>query len=487
MYDVARPPGLSSWRIGRSGAMAVSAAAVGIIVIASASAAARPVVAPFVAIVMIAAVTIAHLYHRDGELPVFDVGALTLLITAVYSAVPLLGYWAGGLRWTEYSYLPLYLWDPGPGEVGAFAWRHVLYLYSLAGAYLLFRGRIPIGCGPTRELRTSAMIALVLTGVGLIAYFELLQLVFGVSYHPSYTDLDAAALFAGQLPHVVLQVSHNLYSILFLVKLAVLLWLMTRWSDWRWRAVLVAWLLFEGATTITRMGGRTWYVMLLMASGLLYHRLVRPLPAARAIALGGLLLGGALVYGMARDIGGGLRTVAEAGTSPWATMNEFQALFGMAYDLYARQAAGTLGPIPWQVYANDLVMLVPSQLLPFSKLDPCMGYAPVDGIGLGCVLGVISYAVIGLDWVELLLRGAGLGLLLAVMHRWYAQRQSGYWATLFYLCLCLWSYYTYRGSTLHIAYYVLYRFVPLLVMVRLVQIVVRNLHRVLLPARGDAG
>jgi hypothetical protein len=149
-------------------------------------------------------------------------------------------------------------------------------------------------------------------------------------------------------------------------------------------------------------------------------------------------------------------------------MNEFQAVFGIAYDLQSRGAAGTLGSIPWQIYMSDLLMLVPSQMLPFVKVDPCLGYPIVDGVGLGCVIGLMSQAVIGLGWLELIVRGLALGLTVAVIHRWYVRRQDGYWATMFYLCLCLWCHYTFRNSTFFVAYYVVYQFIPFLVGVHIV-------------------
>jgi hypothetical protein len=484
MYEVALNRKVAPWVINRTTTVVIGVAALGTLTLAMASRQAFPVVAPLVAIVVLAASVVVHLYYSDGHLPVFDLGALTILITAAYSAIPLLGFWLAGLRWTELSYLPLYLLNPGPAEVGGFAWRHVLYLYSFTAAYLFFRGRVAIACGPTRELRPTAIVAMAILGAGLLGYFKLLEVIFGVSYDPSYNDLAAVVASADTLPLVVRQLSHNLFAILFLLKLGALVWLMSRWRDRRWRAVLFLWLALEGLSTVIKLGGRTWYVMLLLATALLYHRLVKPLAVIRAAALVGALLGGALVYGVARDLGGGLNTVAQSGVSPWATMNEFQAFYGMAYDLHARQMAGTLGPIPWQIYANDIVMLIPSQILPFGKADPCMGYVQVDGMGLGCVLGVISNAVIGLDWVELLVRGLGLGVLFAAIHRWYARRQDGYWATMFYLCMCLWCYYTYRGSTLYFGYYILYRFIPLVVAVRLVQIALRNLPRLAVVPRG---
>ena len=478
MYDVAFDCKVTPWTISRRIAVLSGISGLGVLTVVVVPSAAFPVVAPLVAIVVLAACVVVHLYYSDGQLPVFDLGALTVLITAVYSALPLLGFWLAGLRWTELSYLPLYLLNPGPAEVGGFAWRHVVYLYSFSAAYLVFRGRVPIRSGGLRQLRPSTIAALVILGAGLFGYFTLLKMIFGVSYAPSYANLAANAAFADGLPHVVRQLSHNLFAMFFMVKLAALVLLMARWDDRRWRGMLLLWLVAEGVMTVAVMGGRTWYVMLLMGAALLYHRLVKPLSVALALTLVIVLLGGAIAYGLARDLGGGMSTIAETESSPWATMNEFQALYGIAYDLHARRLAGTLGTIPWQIYANDVVMLIPSQFLPFPKADPCTGYVTLDGVGVGCVLGVISSAVIGLDWVELLIRGLGLGVLFAVIHRWYARRQDGYWATMFYLCMCLWCYYTYRGSTLFFAYYIVYRFIPLLVCVRLIQIVLRNLPRV---------
>jgi hypothetical protein len=482
MLDVVEPRPSATWAVTRTTAVVTMLALASALTLTLASHPARPVVLPLIAIVVLVIACVARLYDLDGQLPVFDLGALTILITAMYSAIPLLGFWLAGLQWTQVSYLPLYLHDPGPTEVGGFAWRHVLYLYAFTAAYLLFRGRTAIRSGPTRQLRPTAVAAIVIVAIALLAYFKLLLLLYGVSYDPSYSDLTASTASADALPLVVRQISHNLFSILFLLKLCVLVWLMARWHDRRWRVALFVWLGVEGMTTITTMGGRTWYVMLLMATGLLYHRLVKPLPAVRATVIGIALLAGALAYGLARDLGGGLTRVVQSEISPWATMNEFQALYGIAYDLHVRKMAGTLGVIPWQIYANDFVVLVPSQLLPFDKVDPCLGYPQVDGIGLGCVFGVISHAVIGFDWIELLLRGLGLGVLFAVIHRWYVRHQDGYWATIFYLFMCLWCYYTFRASTLSFGYYIVYRFLPLLLAVRVVQALLRNARRGLAAA-----
>jgi len=446
--------------------------------------AARPVVLPLAAIVCVAAAAVLHVHRIDGQLPVFDVGVLTILITALYSAVPLLGFWLAGLQWTPLTYLPLYLWNPGPAEVGAFSSRHVVYLCSFAAAYLVGRGRTPIQSRPLPELRRTRVAAILLCGMGAFLYLAALEATYGYNYDPSYRGLTSRGALESleRMPYIVRQVSHNVFAIYLLLKCCLLAWLISRWHDWRYRLVLFVWLGLEGVSTVVKMGARTFFAMLVVASVLLYHRLVRPLTLTLAAVLATLLLGGLLLYGVARDLaapggGSGLETIASSRSSRWATMNEFQALYGIAYDLHARKQLGQLGPIPATLYVTEFSQLFPSQILPFKKADPCLGYPVVDGIGVGCMLGVIAQAVVGLEWLELFIRGVVLGLLLAMIHRWYAARQDGYWATLLYLCLCLWCYYTFRGSTFFIAYYVVYRFVPLIVAVTVVEWLVRRAAR----------
>jgi hypothetical protein len=80
------------------------------------------------------------------------------------------------------------------------------------------------------------------------------------------------------------------------------------------------------------------------------------------------------------------------------------------------------------------------------------------------MFGVVPQAMIGWDWPELVLRGGVLGLAFAGVHRWYARRSASLWATTFYVFLCLWSYFTVRSTTFHILLYVVYGFLPALVL-----------------------
>jgi hypothetical protein len=168
---------------------------------------------------------------------------------------------------------------------------------------------------------------------------------------------------------------------------------------------------------------------------------------------------------------------AASEVSHWSTVNEFQVLFGTPYDLYMRKAAGTLPPTPWQVSVSDLLLPIPSQVLPFPKIDPSewyLGAAGLLGTGFGAMFGVISQAIVGFDWIELVVRGCVLGFVLAKLHRWYVRRQRHYWPTLLYLFVCVWSYYTFRASTFYFATFIVYQFVPVLLAVRIIRTVLRG-------------
>ena len=112
-------------------------------------------------------------------------------------------------------------------------------------------------------------------------------------------------------------------------------------------------------------------------------------------------------------------------------------------------------------------MPVPQQLLPIKKIDPSEWYLGVKGINdqTGYMFGVIAQSVIGFGLLELALRGAVLGVIFAAAGRWYTRRSSRFLPTLFYVWLCVWSYYTFRASTFYLLSPIIYRVLPALALI----------------------
>lgn len=427
----------------------------------------RLVAYPATAAVLIAGAFVFTLSRRDNELPVFEIGTLCVGTTALYTSAPLFAFLLSGMKWSIVSDGRLVTYNPGPAAVGEFFWRHVLYLAALAGTYLAVRGRGHASArtldGPDAAMRTSVVTLM----LGLFFYFWFLNIAFGVSLNQSYESVRKGTGLATSLPYLVRQITYNLSSMQLVLKYATAVLLLQRWKTPIFRVLLVGWLGFEVMSTFTRMGSRSETVLLLLGVALLKHRLVKPWRGSWALVTGSLAIGAILTYGAVRDTGLSISSLfyafSSTNISVFSTVNEFQVLFGTPFDLFMRKTAGVLPAVPWQVYVSDLLLPIPSQLLPFQKMDPSdwyLGVAGLRGSGFGAMFGVISQAVIGFDWPELLLRGCLLGWVLAMVHRWYVKHQRSYWATLFYLFLCIWSYYSFRASTFYLATFALFQFLP---------------------------
>ena len=423
----------------------------------------RPILLPLLAILLLDVVYVAEMIRRDRRVPVMEAASMLVLVITVYGAVPLINYAAGGLQWGAGSDNRLVQYRSTPAEVGSFAWGHVALLAAFVGIYLWARGRpAPLALTLRRPDKTT-IIAVVAFGVALVVYFWFVGRLFGLTYEQSYAAGAAGAPvpLTADAPFIVKQLSHNLRLMLTLDKQLLLILLIGGWKSVWSRVLVFALLGFDLAMLLTRYYGRTEMVILLLTCAVLYARLVRPL-TLKAIAVGiSAALVAIMVYGLAREAV--IARVAVPASVPLASSNnEFQALWGTAFDLHQRRAAGLLRPIPWQLYLSDLYYMIPSQFLPFEKIDPALWYLDAigDHSGTGYMFGIMSQAAVGWGKVELALRGALLALVLAALHRWYARHQSGFWPTAFYMFVITWIYYAVRATTFYWLYFVVYAFLP---------------------------
>jgi hypothetical protein len=447
----------------------LAAAAVGVVGagLLLADAANRPALYPLLVGIATMAALVVQVCNRDRRVPVLDLGAFAILTTGIYTTVPLVNFAAGGFKWQSLSDSRLQYWGGTPDQVGAFAWRGVVYLVALTLAYLAFRRTMPQGL--SRPVAPPRLLPVVVVLVVAIFALALLETRYGLSHGSSYAQLDVQEEARAAAPLAVQQIVHNLVGVVLLFKLALLLLLMERWSHWKWRAALIAWLATETVAGLSQLGSRTEVVQLWLAAMFAYHRLVQPLTLKVALGCGAVLLLAAVGYGLARDVAYTRPGLGVSRAVPiLSATNEFQALFATAYDIHQRQLDGTLD-VPPALRFRELYQLVPSQLLPFYKWDAGEWYLTVineQGKGTGYLFGVVSQALIGWDWIELALRGIVLGAACALLQRWYLRWARNWWVTLSYVFLCLWIYYTFRDTTFAPAYFIVYRLLPGILILR---------------------
>jgi hypothetical protein len=414
------------------------------------------VAAPLLSCVLIMVLMTCALWKKNGGLPILDIGFICALATFTYSVVPLISFWANGLQFEIHSDNRLLAYSLSPGEMGDFHWRHVLYLATLATSYLFFRKESQIPTGGLEYPDNSIRRAIVALFLVLWLYISLLQLVTGYRFNASYASdnyLENIRLLS-YMPLVVTQISVKLYGALFLAKLALFLIVVQRCRDKFWLFVLFVGIASEAAYIFQLKGARSELFFLLMGITLMYHRSIAPLSLRFLVPSAALAFALFTFMGIYRgqmDVEETMMTLSQ--TPGWGlgvVGGEFETLLGTAYDVYQRVVLpGT--ELPWYIHLNDFTgILPPQQFVPFEKLAASEWYLRLidaSGLGVGYMWGVITQSLVGLDWIELILRGLLLGFILAKIYEWYARRKEDFLANIVYVYLCIRVYYTFRETT----------------------------------------
>jgi len=414
------------------------------------------------------------LWNNDKVIPFFDIGFFCAASTLLYIVYPLANYWADGFQFGILGDSRLQNFHILPKELFLFHLRHVLYLFSFVVMYSIFRGKKPICLTNIKLPKHSSQVAVFYTFLLLTAYFLIINILTGLNYNISYAPEEYQnnlSLFYS-LPLLVVQISTKLAGILFLFKLACLFIVVSKCKQRKWYIVLIVWITAEIIQAITIKGSRTGLVLFLIATALYYHRLIKPLSIKFLVISGGSLLAAFIFMGVYRsftDIADFHLQFSVNGLKLFSGNNEFQVLLGTAYDVLRLKNSGV--HFPWYLYINDIInILPPQQLLPFEKIPASEWYLRQIGLsktGIGLMWGVISQSIIGGDWIELALRGAILGYILAKIHRWYIKHQSEFIATLVYVYLCLRVYYTFRSTTLSLLTNLIWELIPFLILLKL--------------------
>jgi hypothetical protein len=439
----------------------------------------RVLAAPICALAIVGAGFVLTLWARDGVLPVFEVGTLCMLANVAYGGLALAGFYLMHGQWHRFADGRLQAYPFIPDELGMFGWRYVVYAASFAAVYLLIRGRSTVKTTAFIPPRPNTETAIVIMLVLLFAAKIALRVVFGYGEDGPdvYANLAEIAAKWYATPLFLRQIGHNVISALAVVKLATVLLLLAHWRR-RWcRYALYLWVVFELVGTAVRFGSRGEAVLLLLSVGMLFHRLVRRLSFFTLGAAGVMIMAGFLLIGALREFR--VTNPTERPPNVLIADNEFQALFTTAFDLYKRKQAGELD-VPWQIYVSDFYYPIPSQFLPFQKIDPGAWYLDVLGLaasGVGFMFGVMAQASVGVDWIELLLRGAALAAFLAYLHRWYVRRSLYFWPTLFYVFVAIWTYYSVRASSFYFLYFIVYHFLPVMLSAKILSGIFSRVRR----------
>jgi oligosaccharide repeat unit polymerase len=281
-------------------------------------------------------------------------------------------------------------------------------------------------------------------------------------------------LFAAQL-------LNHLSGIRYVLALTLLAAMFNRYE--KFKPVIVAWLLLVAGIMLARLGSRTELVMMVLASAMMYHALVRPLSPRIIVLMGSAGLAGFLVIGAVRS---GVADLSGLVTfNPFRYGSEFESLFANAVHL--NRVKDTAGELPWTFYLADLTALIPQQLAPFTKIDRANWYVATffpkyAAAGGGLAFGVVPEAIVTGGWMSALALGAALGICFARVHRFYVRHSNRFWVFVFYVWIATLSYLSFRNGTFALLVHVVYRFLPAVLLVHLLGQTVRRVRRAPRPA-----
>lgn len=404
-----------------------------------------------------------QLSRRNREVPVDEIGTWYIALVTLYAVVPLLVYLVVGGEYSFLSDMRLFAAQPSASIVARIALYYDLYLATFAAVYLWTRARTypAMAFAAPGNTRTFVIIALWMASVALIP-LVLPRLTGAAGYAEAYAQIAA-------LPLAVRQVFRLHQGTQFVLTVALVIVAFSNFRRLWW--ILPVWLANLAYLTVRGGGARASLMVSLGASMVLYHRYVRPFTWRRAVLIG--VTGVVLFLGL-----GVLRTyrqlssAAEAGvvTPTSVSGGEFEALFANAVDLEERMRLSRGAGVPPQRYASELFAAVPSQLLPFEKVDLADWYAAsfypeARELGHGFAFGVIAQSLVGYGLLELLLRAALLGFVFARLHGYYRRNSGSFWVTVFYVWLIVWTYNSFRNTSLSFLSSTVQQFLPTVLVV----------------------
>jgi hypothetical protein len=406
----------------------------------------RAVVAPALVAGLSALVFFALLAHRSRVLPIDEIGTWYVAAVTVYTILPLVVFLALGLTYTPLNDIRLFNYQPLPDEVAEIGWYYATYLLAFMVAYLAVRGN-SVGTAGALQPTPRSTIAVV---VVLWVLANLFFLLIGLFYDLSAETYWEGYLAVQRLPLFVRQVYRLVGGVRLVLSLALLVWLFQNYRRWWW--IIAIWVISQIVLTLTQAGERTTLMMLVASILILYHRLVRPLSARSAALFGVASLSAFLALGVYRVY----RHAEDPSSFRIAiSATEFESLFANSLDIKQRKASNELTNVPIGFYFGEFTSVIPSQVLPFEKVDPSdwyisTFYPDAKERGEGYVLGVVAQSLIGLGWAELIVRGVIVGAVFGWLHRYYRRKAVRLWILVGYTWMILWAYDSFRATTFYI-------------------------------------
>jgi hypothetical protein len=389
------------------------------------------------------------LLRRGGQrLNLFELGVFYSGVVLVYGMFPCIEYLVGGLSFSVLGDYRLYRANPSPAEVASIVWYYAGYLTCFLVAYQFFRAPEPVEPRPTTGMSRPLLWVLVAAYACTYAFFAALKAIWNLRAPDTYSD---TYLLYSNLPTAVQFLANHMVGIALLLQLALMAYLGLNYQ--RYKRYIYAWLAIElVGMAIFGVGSRTGLMVLLLTFAITYSTFVKRLSLRMVTSIGLVLVAMFVLLGIARAVSS---AVEDRDYSFFGSSNEFDALFANAYDLQQMKDAGKVDEVIPRIYFVDLTRMLPDRLFPAIHLDPSQWYVQnfypeYADQGGGFAFGSIAESIVGFGWFDVIWRALLVGWAFGAIQRMYVNGNHSYWSYAFYLWVTVFSYETFRVTTLNL-------------------------------------
>jgi hypothetical protein len=420
-----------------------------------------------IAVAIIAAYMSVRYSRGYDALEFFDLGTLFVSIAFLYTFVPLANYvWRGG-TFSNDADARMMMLQPAPETVTSVGWHYLLFMAGVATAYLAYqRHDKPRSTARPSPPRGDFLFWM----IGLYATCQIVMIVLKVRYGlGAETYLESYRVYL-DVPVFLQQSMAWLTGFSRVVEIGILACFYSRYQ--RYRVAAWAWIAAVAIATFLRLHARTDLMIAVGSSLFLYHVFVRQVRLGRLAVVGVITVTAFQALGVLRGLGG---DVDAMGTHELLNSgSEFEAIFGNAVHILTMRDSGQ-GLLPRYVwYLNEVSILIPQQLLPFTKIDPATWYVRsffprYADMGGGFAWGSIAQSIVGFGLPEAALRGVLLGALLASFNRYLRARWSNFQYVVVYAWMMATVYLSMRNVTFYFIHGLVYMVAPWLVACHAIQ------------------
>jgi hypothetical protein len=408
-----------------------------------------------------------------------EIGFLYLAFAVAYTVFPAYGILTmNSLSYgTGLQYLAHLL--PNQGELGLQLWRQALFIAAIASGYLLFRA----GNRPNNRLAFSSIDAFggaekLVVCFLFVTILTSIVLLWGLAapvteYIDNYTKYANLSWFGTRIVNICTVIKTGGTFVL----LTVMFRNYKRYRLYIWPFVLLR----VVQEVLDSLGARIEAFTILVAAAVLYHHCVKRISLKMGLLITltlGVIFSAVEIARFANVDPSVLNEGALQGQGMPAA--ELGALFVPGFHLYSERTHGGLPPVPWQLFFNDFISVLP--LADQTKWNPMYWYAAnyfPGAVVPPMTMGPIALSALWGGEIGLFVEGFINGILFAFLMRWFARGRRGWRAMTAYV-------FCYSTCIMCLKYSILWHLAPLVKIVLPLVLIVTVLANIVQEGAGYA-